>query len=110
MALASAPRPSQRWPFIKSGAGDALSRIAGRDPAIFAAGWRHTRGAPPCGKPLPLPVFKDGGGDGGIRTLGSPLRLRRFSKPLVSATHPRLRMRLRSLPITRGFGADKRGL
>ena len=91
VALASAPRPSQRWPFIKSGAGDALSRIAGRDPAISAAGWRHTRGAPPCGKPLPLPVFKDGGGDGGIRTLGTPYRVRRFSKPLPSATRPPLR-------------------
>ena len=33
----------------------------------------------------------DDGGDAGIRTRGSPLRLRRFSKPLVSATHPRLR-------------------
>lgn len=32
------------------------------------------------------------GGDGGIRTLGKELSLRRFSKPLVSATHPRLRM------------------
>ncbi len=31
------------------------------------------------------------GGDGGIRTLGTELSVRRFSKPLVSATHPRLR-------------------
>ena len=30
------------------------------------------------------------GGDGGIRTLGTELSVRRFSKPLVSATHPRL--------------------
>jgi hypothetical protein len=30
------------------------------------------------------------GGDGGIRTLGKVYTLRRFSKPLVSATHPRL--------------------
>ena len=28
-------------------------------------------------------------GDGGIRTRGTPLRVRRFSKPVVSATHPR---------------------
>ena len=32
------------------------------------------------------------GGDGGIRTLGAELSARRFSKPLVSATHPRLRI------------------
>ncbi len=31
------------------------------------------------------------GGDGGIRTLGTPYRVRRFSKPLPSATRPRLR-------------------
>ena len=31
------------------------------------------------------------GGDAGIRTRGAPFRARRFSKPLVSATHPRLR-------------------
>jgi hypothetical protein len=31
------------------------------------------------------------GGDGEIRTLGKVYTLRRFSKPLVSATHPRLR-------------------
>ena len=30
------------------------------------------------------------GGDGGIRTLGAEFSARRFSKPLVSATHPRL--------------------
>ena len=29
-----------------------------------------------------------GCGERGIRTLGTPLRVRRFSKPLVSATHP----------------------
>ena len=33
-----------------------------------------------------------GGGDGGIRTLGTDVSVRRFSKPLVSATHPRLRI------------------
>ena len=31
------------------------------------------------------------GGDAGIRTLGTPYRVRRFSKPLPSATRPRLR-------------------
>jgi hypothetical protein len=30
------------------------------------------------------------GGDGEIRTRGKVCTLRRFSKPLVSATHPRL--------------------
>ena len=34
----------------------------------------------------------DIGGDGEIRTRGSDYSLRRFSKPLVSATHPRLRL------------------
>ncbi len=32
------------------------------------------------------------GGDGGIRTLGTVFTVRRFSKPLVSATHPRLQI------------------
>ena len=32
------------------------------------------------------------GGDGEIRTLGTDVSVRRFSKPLVSATHPRLRI------------------
>ena len=36
------------------------------------------------------------GGDGGIRTLGAAFTARRFSKPLVSATHPRLRMACRA--------------
>ena len=31
-------------------------------------------------------------GDGGIRTPGTPFRVRRFSKPVVSATHPRHRV------------------
>src|SRR5690606_9674525 len=30
-------------------------------------------------------------GEGGIRTLGTPIGVRRFSKPVVSATHPPLR-------------------
>ncbi len=34
-------------------------------------------------------VIIENGGDGGIRTLGTPFRVRRFSKPVVSATHPR---------------------
>ena len=39
------------------------------------------------------PIFSMGcGGDGGIRTLGTDVSVRRFSKPLVSATHPRLRI------------------
>ena len=37
-------------------------------------------------------VRKESGGDGEIRTLGTELSVRRFSKPLVSATHPRLRI------------------
>ncbi len=32
--------------------------------------------------------FKIIGGEGGIRTLGTLFKVRRFSKPLVSATHP----------------------
>ena len=34
----------------------------------------------------------ENGGDGEIRTLGTDVSVRRFSKPLVSATHPRLRI------------------
>ena len=53
------------------------------------------------------PVGQAVGGDGGIRTLGAEFSARRFSKPLVSATHPRLRApagsgspRGRTRPIT----------
>ena len=38
-----------------------------------------------------FPLQRGSGGDGGIRTLGTPYRVRRFSKPLPSATRPRLR-------------------
>ena len=37
-------------------------------------------------------LYRLGGGDGEIRTLGAEFSARRFSKPLVSATHPRLRI------------------
>jgi hypothetical protein len=43
------------------------------------------------------------GGDGGIRTLGKVYTLRRFSKPLVSATHPRLQRDWQERPIASGF-------
>src|SRR3954470_23922780 len=42
------------------------------------------------------------GGDGGIRTLGRKLSLRRFSKPLVSTTHPRLREGLQATAYISG--------
>ena len=45
------------------------------------------------------------GGDAGIRTRGTLFRVRRFSKPLVSATHPRLRDRL----CWRGYSEDIAG-
>jgi hypothetical protein len=43
------------------------------------------------------------GGDGGIRTLGKDVSLRRFSKPLVSATHPRLRITAVRWPYSEGI-------
>jgi hypothetical protein len=49
-----------------------------------------------------------GGGDGGIRTLGGEFSPRRFSKPLVSATHPRLRRSSSQRAIARvGGGINK---
>lgn len=47
--------------------------------------WRVTRNLTEFNK-----IRKGYGGDGGIRTLGAEFSARRFSKPLVSATHPRL--------------------
>ena len=35
-----------------------------------------------------LKYSKKCGGEGGIRTRGTPFEVRRFSKPVVSATHP----------------------
>ena len=43
------------------------------------------------------------GGDGGIRTLGTDVSVRRFSKPLVSATHPRLRIAAARARYSEGF-------
>jgi hypothetical protein len=42
------------------------------------------------------------GGDAGIRTRGAPFRARRFSKPLVSATHPRLHAGFGAMRIPHG--------
>jgi hypothetical protein len=41
------------------------------------------------------------GGDGEIRTRGRSYLLRRFSKPLVSATHPRLQWRIYKFAVKR---------
>ena len=50
------------------------------------AGLRHTPK-----KKTTLIVFPLSGGEGGIRTPGTPCGVRQFSKLLVSATHPPLR-------------------
>ena len=47
------------------------------------------------------------GGDGEIRTLGTDVSVRRFSKPLVSATHPRLRRVATRRAIARGWRSGK---
>jgi hypothetical protein len=44
------------------------------------------------------------GGDGEIRTLGTELSVRRFSKPLVSATHPRLQIAAAKAAYSGGVG------
>ena len=51
------------------------------------------------------------GGDGEIRTRGSDYSLRRFSKPLVSATHPRLLNQCGGKPraIAREYGSINYG-
>ena len=52
---------------------------------------------PGCATPRPCLLFRPSirigivkcfRGEGGIRTLGTSFEVRRFSKPLVSATHP----------------------
>ena len=64
------------------------------------SGWQDSNLRPPAPKAGALtglrhtPKKKNSGkkfsGEGGIRTRGTPLRVRRFSKPVVSATHPPL--------------------
>src|SRR4051812_5941846 len=73
---------------------EGLARFACRSPPRGARlrlepGGLSTDSSPPHKRPPGWGLLF--GGDGGIRTLGRKLSLRRFSKPLVSATHPRLR-------------------
>src|SRR6478672_553524 len=66
--------------------------IGGRISAISALGSDLGRPPPVTGKSLFQSHFAKGsGGDAGIRTLGTGYPVRRFSKPLPSATRPRLR-------------------
>ena len=50
------------------------------------------------------------GGDGEIRTLGTELSVRRFSKPLVSATHPRLRIAAERAGYSEGLRGRQGGV
>ncbi len=59
-----------------------------------AVGIRSTGPRGPATSTRQSRMGEESGGDGGIRTLGTPYRVRRFSKPLPSATRPRLRQAL----------------
>ncbi len=55
-------------------------------------------------------ITKGGGGDGGIRTLDTPIEVWFLSRELVSATHPRLRTRRQDARYNEGGRALQEAL